>query len=113
MSEEPIVKWEPAPKPAPGEGRHWGRAVAWVLGPIALFLVALRATAALEGTSAYEAGRIVGQLVIGPVLYGSIIWGVIVFLRRRSGRQEKFLSPGLVAWIAAIAIVVWFSSIGR
>ena len=111
MPDEPVVKWEPEAKPPPGEGRRWGRAVAVVLGPIAAVLVALRAMATLDGTSAYDAGRIVGQLIIGPVLYGAIIWGAIVFLRRRSGRAEKFLSSALVAWIAAVAIVNWFSSV--
>ena len=113
MSDEPVVKWEPEAKAPPGGGRQWGRVLAWVLGPIALFLVALRAMARLEGASAYESGYVVGQLIVGPIVFGAIAWGAVVWLRRRSGRQEKFLSAGLVAWIAAFAILVYFTSIGR
>jgi hypothetical protein len=113
MPDEPVVNWEPEAKTEPTDGRQWGRAVAWVLGPIALFLIALRAMARLEGASAYESGYVVGQLLVGPIVFGAIVWGAIVLLRRRSGRPEKFLSSGLVAWIAAFAILVWFTSIGR
>jgi hypothetical protein len=110
MADEPVVKWEPEAKPDPKEGRRWGRAVAVVLAPIAVLLLGLRAMANLQDASSYETGYVVGQLLTGPIL-GAIIWGLIVFMRRRSGRAERFLSSGLVAWMAAVAIVTWFSSV--
>ena len=113
MSDDPVVKWEPEAKPAPGEGRHWGRALALVLAPIAVVLVALRAMARLPDATAYETGYVLGQLFFVPIVFGAIAWGVVVALRRRSGRKEKVLSLGLVAWISALAILVWITSIGR
>lgn len=112
MPDEPLVDWKPEQPAAPREGRQWGRALAVVLGAVAVVLVFVRTSASLPGASSFEAGEIVGQLIVGPVLFGAIIWGVVVFLRRRSGRTEKFVSPGLVAWIAAIAILAAFRSVG-
>ena len=112
MPDEPVVKWEPEATPAPDEGRQWGTALAVVLLPVAAGLVGIRAMAMLPGTSAYDAGRVVGQLIVGPIVFGAIIWGAIVLMRRRS-RPTKFLSPGLVAWIAAIAILAAFQSVSR
>lgn len=112
MPDEPLVEWKPEAPSKPREGRQLGRALAIVLGPIAVVLAVIRAMAMLPGTSAYEAGQTVGLLMGAPIIWGAIIWGVVVFLRRRSGRTEKFLSPGLVAWIAAIAIFAAFRSVG-
>jgi len=112
MPNEPVVNWEPEQPAAPREGRQWGRAAAVVLGAVAVFLVFIRIGALLPGATSFEAGEIVGRLIGGPVLFGAVIWGAVVFMRRRSGRTEKFLSPGLVAWIAAIAIFAAFRSVG-
>jgi hypothetical protein len=113
MPDEPVVDWKPEAQTAPREGRQWGRALAVVLGVVALILVSLRVMARLPGATANEAGQVVGGLIVGPILFGAVIWAAVAFSRRRSGRNEKFLSAGLVAWIAALAILATFGSVGR
>lgn len=107
---------EPTPTPSTpppgGRSRNWGRVIATVATPIAILLIAIRLRAILASTaSAYDQGRMLGELVGGPLVIGAVIWGAIALWSRWRGRSTPFLAAGLVAAIALAGIYAAFANV--
>ena len=115
MSSGPIqlpADEKPPRPPGPGDGR-WSRAAAYILVPVAVALTSIRLAAMLSGANANETGYAFGRLVLGPVLFGVLIWLGITALRRRRNPVLHFFSPGLAVTIALLAIYIAYSSAFR
>lgn len=81
-----------------------------VTAALAVVLIGVRVVGAGSVASSFGQGRLVGELVGGPIVLGLVVWTLIWLILRRRGASEPFAQPRLLATVAVFAIIAALSA---